>query len=120
MYRHMYIDIYIYIYANIRHEQNTRCTVALSIRERGKTTRSSAAVAAAVAAVAAAAALFVDIGGPTDTFFLFGEFIDSLRRQHQRHLSRCLYTIPYQFPCAYRKVLLLGRPSPKRMQQLLQ
>ncbi|CDJ59611.1 hypothetical protein EMWEY_00023470 [Eimeria maxima] len=47
-------------------------------------------------------------GGPTDTFFLFGEFIDMLRRQQQQHLSRCLYTIPYQFPCAYRKVLLLG------------
>ncbi|KAL8271902.1 hypothetical protein Esti_004187 [Eimeria stiedai] len=47
-------------------------------------------------------------GGPTDTFFLFGEFIDTLKRQQQHLLRRYLYTIPYQFPRLYRKVLLLG------------
>lgn len=47
-------------------------------------------------------------GGPTDTFFLFEEFIDSLRRQQQRIVARSLYTIPYQFPGGFRKVLLLG------------
>ncbi|KAL8432036.1 hypothetical protein Efla_003477 [Eimeria flavescens] len=47
-------------------------------------------------------------GGPTDTFFLFGEFIDTLKRQQQHRLKRCIYTIPYQFPRGYRKVLLLG------------
>ncbi|CDJ64048.1 carbamoyl phosphate synthetase II, putative [Eimeria necatrix] len=47
-------------------------------------------------------------GGPTDTFFLFEEFIDSLRRQQQRIVARTLYTIPYQFPGGFRKVLLLG------------
>ncbi|OEH78535.1 carbamoyl phosphate synthetase [Cyclospora cayetanensis] len=47
-------------------------------------------------------------GGPTDTFFLFSEFIDSLKRQQFRQLARCIYTIPYQFPSGYRKILLLG------------
>ncbi|KAL8446709.1 hypothetical protein Emed_004816 [Eimeria media] len=50
----------------------------------------------------------VDTGGPTDTFFLFGEFVDTLKRQQQHLLRRYLYTIPYQFPRFYRKVLLLG------------
>lgn len=47
-------------------------------------------------------------GGPTDTFFLFEEFFDLLRKEQVKQVARGLTIQPYRFRASERKVLLLG------------